>query len=135
MGDSLRLAPTADNRFMLPASAPSAPGVYFFLGADSTLLYVGQASNLRARLRNHTHKGSLYAHVASVRWELCDDPAAREADLILALRPVFNASISTDGRWRYVVVESGCRVEFPTILRSALDGGHRAVRFSRTRSS
>ena len=101
---------------MLPASAPSAPGVYFFLGADSTLLYVGQASNLRARLRNHTHKGSLYAHVASVRWELCDDPAAREADLILALRPVFNGAISTDGRWRYVVVEPGC-------VRLAGDGG------------
>ena len=69
-----------------------------------------------ARLRNHTHKGSLYEHVASVRWELCDDPDAREADLILALRPVFNGAISTEGRWRYVVIEPGC-------IRLASDGG------------
>ena len=42
--------------------------------------------------------------------------------------------VSVGGRGA-VGVESGCRVELPTILRSALDGGHRAVRFSRTRSS
>jgi GIY-YIG catalytic domain len=101
---------------MLSARAPLAPGVYFLLGADSTLLYVGKASNLRRRLASHTHKGSLYEHVAAVRWELCDDPEAREADLILALQPVFNASISTDGRWRYVVVEPGC-------VGLAVDGG------------
>jgi hypothetical protein len=35
-----------------------------------------------------------------------DAAAAREADLILALRPAFNASLADDGRWSYVHVSA-----------------------------
>ncbi len=86
------------------ARAPSTPGVYFFFGADDALLYVGKASNLRRRLRDHarTQPGALERRwsvlldaVCSVHWEECTDEEAalaREADLIVLLQPPFNAS-------------------------------------------
>jgi GIY-YIG catalytic domain len=101
--------------------APDAAGVYFFLDAPGELLYAGKASNLRKRLTQHARaqrgRGGvrldvLYQRVTDVRWEPEPDEAAaaaREADVIVALRPVFNASIAGEGRWNYVVVEPGER--------------------------
>ena len=98
------------------ARAPTSAGVYFFLGAHSELLYVGKAAHLHTRLAQHAHAkpgagrrlAVLYQRVADVRWEVLPDEeaaATREADVIVALRPPFNASIAGDGRWNYVVVE------------------------------
>jgi predicted GIY-YIG superfamily endonuclease len=92
--------------------APARPGVYFFFGPERGLVYVGKASNLRRRLAQHARPrggrlDAIYPHVREVRWqELPDDDAAaaREADLILALEPSFNASFAADGRWAYVVL-------------------------------
>lgn len=98
--------------------APDAPGVYLLLGHDGELLYVGKAGRLRRRLRQHgdlqlsglsRRQLTLYQLVRSVRWEeLPDEPSAadREADLIVALQPRFNASYRDEGRWNYVVVRS-----------------------------
>src|SRR6476646_589641 len=92
--------------------APQGAGVYYFLSADAELLYVGKASSLRNRLRQHarTKPGArgairldvLYQRVTDVRWEELPDEdaaAAREADVIVALRPTFNAAIAGEGRW------------------------------------
>jgi predicted GIY-YIG superfamily endonuclease len=85
------------------------------LGSGDELLYVGKAARLRQRLRQHADEPAaksrprhrlLYTRVREVRWEeLSDEPSAarREADLIVALRPAFNASLSGEGRWNYVV--------------------------------
>jgi GIY-YIG catalytic domain len=109
--------------------APDGAGVYFFFGADAELLYVGKASSLRKRLRQHARAKPgvgglrldvLYQRVIEVRWEALADEetaAAREADAIVALRPVFNAAIAGEGRWNYIVVES-------------LDPDHDTVRFT-----
>ena len=96
-------------------SAPTCPGVYFFLDGDRRLLYVGKAVNLRRRLQQHakelpTDARSKYARVRSVAWEeLPDDEAAcaREADLIVALQPAQNASIAGSATWTYLVVAPG----------------------------
>ena len=96
------------------ATAPADAGVYLFFGPGRGLMYVGKASNLRRRLAQHArpHAGRLdaiYPLVDEVAWEvLADDEAAaaREALLILALRPAFNASLADDGRWTYIVLES-----------------------------
>jgi len=97
--------------------APNAAGVYFFLGADAQLLYVGKASSLAKRLGQHSRAkpgrvgdrmAVLYERVHEVRWEVLRDEeaaAAREADVIVALRPVFNASHTDEGRWNYITVE------------------------------
>jgi predicted GIY-YIG superfamily endonuclease len=98
--------------------APSRPGVYFMLGAVHDLLYIGKAANLRARLRQHADvepyragraAGQVkmrYPAVRAVRWETTrteEDAAAREADLIVGLRPPDNAWTDT-GTWTYLVV-------------------------------
>jgi len=86
------------------AEAPSTPGVYFFLGERGGLLYVGKANNLRRRLGDHARAPTTSGRyrnrmrlglVRSIRWEECvdeEDAYAREADLIVLLRPRYNAS-------------------------------------------
>jgi predicted GIY-YIG superfamily endonuclease len=81
--------------------APRVPGVYFFLGADDEVLYVGKASNLSARLRQHAatkvsdyRLDDKYDLVRRVAWELAPSEEAafwREEELIFALRPPYNA--------------------------------------------
>src|SRR5262245_39223849 len=83
--------------------APTQPGVYFFLGVDRVVLYVGKATNLRARLGQHARGTDV--PVVDVAWEVTADAhaaAAREADLIVALQPRCNRSIVMEGRWAYI---------------------------------
>ena len=127
------------------AAAPRAAGVYLFLGAERDLLYVGKAGDLRQRLNQHAASGPATSHlhrryddVREVRWELAADEesaAWREADLIDALRPPFNAE--TNGRSAhfmrrrpapFLVVSDGA---MPGMLRFALSaevsvGGERS---------
>ena len=87
------------------------------LGAATELLYVGKARDLRRRLQQHdraaprpgTRPHDLYQRVREVRWETTVDDATaadREADLVVGLRPPFNASLTGDGRWVFVVVHA-----------------------------
>jgi predicted GIY-YIG superfamily endonuclease len=98
------------------SSAPDAPGVYYFLGSRDQLLYVGKAGSLRRRLQQHARGGRVAGyrlrrgaqHVHDVCWETLPTEvaaAAREADLIVALQPRYNASIRYEGRWAYLVVD------------------------------
>ncbi len=83
------------------SEAPSAPGVYLFLGEGDGVLYVGKATRLRSRLGQHANAGPPTSHlhrrydlVRRVVWEVArsEEAAAwREADLIFSLRPSFNA--------------------------------------------
>jgi hypothetical protein len=100
------------------ADAPTGPGVYFFLDGRGSLLYVGKAKDLRRRLQQHARVAPVavgrrtdvvkvrYPRVRSVRWESLPteaDAVAREADLVVALRPLDNASVDT-GTWTYLSV-------------------------------
>ena len=83
------------------SESPPEPGVYLFLGHADEVLYVGKATNLRSRLRQHANVGPPTSHlhqryelVRRVVWDVTDNEAAaawREADLIFALRPPCNA--------------------------------------------
>lgn len=95
--------------------APAAAGVYFFLSAERELLYVGRAGDLRARLAQHDHDSrtgavrlrGMYERAVECRWEAHpDEPSAvrREADLLVALQPAYNAAGSVGG-WSDVVVD------------------------------
>ncbi len=81
--------------------------------------YIGKAGNLRTRLRQHARDADatsgrvrlrgLYATASEIRWEvLGDEPAAvrREADLLVAFQPPYNASGSVGG-WHYLNVDGG----------------------------
>jgi predicted GIY-YIG superfamily endonuclease len=97
-------------------AAPTAPGVYLFLGAARELLYIGKAGNLRRRLQQHAkaepgprevRRLRTYGDVREVVWEETASEAsaaAREADLIVAFAPPGNAAIIGGGRWAYLVV-------------------------------
>jgi predicted GIY-YIG superfamily endonuclease len=104
------------------ADAPRQAGVYLFLDGRNDVLYVGKAGNLRQRLRQHAAMGpsesrlhQQYDLVRRVVWETAADEEAavwREADLIFALRPPFNANpglraadpVGKDARVPYIVV-------------------------------
>ena len=94
----------------MTAEAPTRPGVYFFLSAERELLYVGKAGNLRSRLAQHAKGGGrltgLYARAAEIRWEEQPDEhsaVCREADMLVALQPPYNAS-GTLGGWRMITL-------------------------------
>lgn len=66
--------------------------MYFLLGPNRDLLYVGKAANLRRRLADHVRSGR-WDDVRDVRWELHPTERAaelREADVLVALRPPRN---------------------------------------------
>lgn len=88
-------------------SAPEGAGVYLMRDAADDVLYVGKAKNLRKRLGSYRvanpdrmprrHLRMLRA-VVRIEWRECPDEAsalAREAELLLALRPKFNRA----GTW------------------------------------
>jgi predicted GIY-YIG superfamily endonuclease len=110
--------------------APTSPGIYCFLGPDGELLYVGKARHLRRRLQQHARSADEHPRTAKlhhlttdVRWEELPTEsaaAAREADLVVALRPRFNAAISGEGRWTYVCVDDGLRLGPP--VKEAIPG-------------
>jgi hypothetical protein len=99
--------------------APHDPGVYVFLGAGRELFYVGKAADLHRRLGDHARDQSRTDHprrhvlldsVRSVYWEdFPDEESAweREADLIVMLKPPFNASHADQDRDQYVAVTIG----------------------------
>ena len=81
---------------------PERPGVYFLCGAESGVLYVGSAKNLRKRLASyrvanperHSRRVIRLLHrVRRIEFDECaDEPAARarEEQLICVLTPPFN---------------------------------------------
>lgn len=83
-------------------TVPPRPGVYLMCGHGDGVLYVGKAKNLRQRLGNYrsanterlSHKlRRLLLVVERIHWDECATEAAalaREARLLLALRPRFN---------------------------------------------
>lgn len=87
---------------------PSVPGVYFFYGAAGELLYVGQSSDLKARIGSYRHVTPeknpkrtlrLVHRIARIEWQECGSAAAAielEAKLLLEHRPPFNRA----GVWR-----------------------------------
>ncbi len=115
--------------------APSTPGVYVFLGAQRELLYVGKAADLRRRIGDHARdqprtrhprRHALLDGVRTVAWEEHDDEEsawAREADLIVMLKPALNASHADQERDHYVVVTIGPDVMSFALAPTAVGAG------------
>lgn len=83
---------------------PETPGVYFLCSARDDILYVGKAKNLRRRLGSYRSANPerlsrklrrLLVAVERIRWDELESEAAalaREAELLLTLRPRFNTA-------------------------------------------
>lgn len=98
-------------------SLPEGPGVYFFHGSDGRLLYIGQSSNLRARLGSYRHVDQsrhpkrtlrLVARVTRIDWKECataDEAVELESTLLLEYRPPFNRAGVWKGDPWWLVIE------------------------------
>lgn len=98
-------------------SLPEGPGVYFFHGSDGRLLYIGQSSNLRARLGSYRHVDQsrhpkrtlrLVARVTRIDWKECataDEAVELESTLLLEYRPPFNRAGVWKGEPWWLVME------------------------------
>jgi DNA polymerase-3 subunit epsilon len=88
---------------------PDRPGVYRFLRAGGTVLYVGKATSLRSRVGSHFHAHAGQGERAlemltQVREVSCAETATAleaallEADEIKRLAPPYNKALAADGR-------------------------------------
>ena len=126
------------------ADAPREAGVYLFLAEDNEVLYVGKATSLRQRLRQHAAMKPAdwglhqrYDLVRRVVWETAVDEEAavwREAELIFALRPPYNANtglrtadpVAKDPPAPYIVVTEPAPGTLSLTLESSVPKGGRA---------
>lgn len=102
-------------------SLPSVPGVYFFHGQAGELLYIGQSSDLRARIGSYRHVTPeknpkrtlrLVHRISRIEWQECGTAAeaiALEAKLLLEHRPPFNRAGVWQGEpwWLKIEASSG----------------------------
>ena len=96
----------------LVAGAPSTPGVYLFRDRTDTVLYVGKARDLRARLRSYfsgdRQRPAVEAALGAlerVEWRVLGselEAALEEVRLLRELRPPANARVGRPDRYVYL---------------------------------
>jgi excinuclease ABC subunit C len=104
---------------------PNSPGVYRMIDAEGTVIYVGKARNLKARVtsyaRTGTHTNRIVRMIAntaamefvSVRTEA--EALLLEANLIKRFRPRYNVLLRDDKSFPFILLASGHRA--PQILK------------------
>jgi DNA polymerase III epsilon subunit family exonuclease len=157
LGDVVELsAPRArrlHSKRSLVAGAPTSPGVYLFRDRNATVLYVGKARHLRARLRSYFSGNrqrpaveAALGALAEVEWRPLGselEAALEELRLIRELRPPANARGRADrsvylgrkgDRWGVVTepgplgpVRSRRRAQLAVRALDGFEGGHPAA--------
>lgn len=99
-----------DNLSRLPAK----PGVYRMFGDDDTVLYVGKAKSLKARVSSYTRIGGQTQRIAAmimatarmefVVTETETEALLLEASLIKSLKPRFNILLRDDKSFPYILI-------------------------------
>ncbi|MCD7060286.1 excinuclease ABC subunit UvrC [Pelagibacterium xiamenense] len=93
---------------------PTGPGVYRMLDEAGTVIYVGKARNLKARVTNYTRYegnsvriGRMISATRSMEFVRTETESAAlllEANLIKRLRPRFNVLLRDDKTFPYIVI-------------------------------
>ncbi len=93
---------------------PSSPGVYRMLDAESNVIYVGKARNLKARVSNYARLGGhtnriarMIATTAGMEFVSVNTEAEAlllEANLIKRFRPRFNVLMRDDKSFPYILI-------------------------------
>lgn len=106
----MRAHPSAA-KLALTAKLPRLPGVYLFRDRDGRVLYVGKATNLRARVRSYFSTEDrrkvpqLLRETVRIEHRVCGGPleaAVRELRLIQRLEPRFNRESKSWRRYAYL---------------------------------
>src|SRR3990167_2859494 len=105
---------------------PDSPGVYFFLGKNKKVLYIGKATSLRDRIRSYFVKelstlrsplvASMVTQAVFVDWRETDsvlEALLLEASLIKTYKPKANTDLKDDKSFNYVVITDE---EYPRVL-------------------
>ncbi|HTD49813.1 MAG TPA: DEDD exonuclease domain-containing protein, partial [Acidimicrobiia bacterium] len=107
---TMRAHPSAA-KLALTSKLPRLPGVYLFRDRARRVLYVGKATNLRARVRSYFSTEDrrkvpqLLRETVHIEHRVCRGPfeaAIRELRLIQALEPRFNRESKTWRRYTYL---------------------------------
>jgi len=104
---------------------PTRPGVYLMKDAEGTVLYVGKAVNLRARVRSYFHASAehspkirrLVASIADLDFIVTAselEALILESNLIKEHKPRYNVRLKDDKRYPYIKVT--WQEDFPRVL-------------------
>lgn len=116
---------------ILKGRLPDEPGVYFYYGTVGTLLYIGKATSLRARVgsyftKAHTDRiGEMISQIARIEYIVTPtviEALVLEANQIKAKRPKYNILMRDDKSFMYLVITNE---DFP---RPMLLRGHELER-------
>lgn len=105
---------------------PDAPGVYFFLGKNKKVLYIGKATSLRDRVRSYFSKDlmdtrgpllvQMLGQAKTIDWRQTDsvlEALLLEGSLIRSYKPHANTDSKDDKTYNHVVTT---KEEYPQIL-------------------
>ncbi len=105
---------------------PDGPGVYFFLGKNKKVLYIGKATSLRDRVRSYfsadlpSMRSALIVDMINkaqtIDWRQTDsvlEALLLEAALIKSHKPFHNTDLKDDKSYNYVIIT---KEEFPQVL-------------------
>jgi excinuclease ABC subunit C len=112
-------------------SLPTQPGVYLYKNAEGTVIYVGKANNLRARVRSYllesaqadAKTGSLMREAVDLDYILVGNESealALETNLIKQRKPRFNILLKDDKSYPYVKLTMGDRYPKVFVTRRLL---------------
>jgi DNA polymerase-3 subunit epsilon len=134
--DDLLGLPTIDahpsaSKLRLTTRLPRTPGVYLFRGRSGRVLYVGKATNVRARVRSYfsgdTRRkvGALLRETEAVDHVVCEGPleaAVLEVRLIHQHTPPYNRQAKLWRRYAYLKLALDERFPRLVVARSARSG-------------
>jgi len=117
-------------------SLPTKPGVYLMVDKYTTVIYVGKAINLRARVRSYFHRSAqewaktrqLVHRIANIEFIVTGselEALVLESTLIKRHKPRFNVRLKDDKRYPYIKIT--LQENFPSVAvtRQMMDDGAR----------
>jgi excinuclease ABC subunit C len=118
------------------ATLPTKPGCYIYRNAQSEVIYVGKAINLRNRVRSYFHADSshdnktrrLVRDIVDIEWILVGselEALILEMNLIKKHRPKYNIRLKDDKRYPYIKIHWNEPYPKITVTRQMEEDGSR----------